>query len=134
MTGVENLFIYCLGRHNFGLGWQFQEIYPSVKLPAFPTSCNVILVLFHVTDIVCFYVKTVFMFQKTKIKQIIIIIIIIIITIISLGHLDRVYKWLLLKMTYFFQKGTLLLNYSLISLPPPKNHVVFGKCKIKCCK
>ena len=37
--------------------------------PRFRTSCNVILVLLHVTDIVCFYVKTVFMFQKTKNKQ-----------------------------------------------------------------
>ena len=30
---------------------------------------NIILVLFHVADIVCLYVKIVFMFQKTKNKQ-----------------------------------------------------------------
>ena len=36
------------------------------NFPRFRASCNVILVLFHVKDIVCFYVKTVFMFQKTK--------------------------------------------------------------------
>ena len=41
-----------------------------MSFPRFDTSCNVTLVLFHVTDIVCFYVKTVFMFQKTKNKQI----------------------------------------------------------------
>ena len=35
----------------------------------FRTSCNFILVLFHVTDIVCFYVKPVFISQNTKNKQ-----------------------------------------------------------------
>ena len=40
-----------------------------MSFPRFGTSCNVTLVLFHVTDIVCFYVKTVFMFQKTKKKN-----------------------------------------------------------------
>ena len=42
----------------------------SSSFPHFRTSCNVVLVLFHVTDVVCFYVKTLFMFQKTKNKQI----------------------------------------------------------------
>ena len=35
----------------------------------FRTSCNFILVLFHVTDIVCFYVKPVFISQNIKNKQ-----------------------------------------------------------------
>ena len=33
MTGVGNLFIYWLGRHNLGPGWQFQGIYQQRKLP-----------------------------------------------------------------------------------------------------
>ena len=33
MTGVGNLFIYWLGRHNLGPGWQFQEIYRQRKPP-----------------------------------------------------------------------------------------------------
>ena len=41
-----------------------------ISLPRFRTFCNVILVLFHVTDIVSFYVKTMFMFQKNKLKKI----------------------------------------------------------------
>ena len=41
----------------------------SLSFPRFRASCNVILVLFHVTDIVCFYVKTAFAFQKMKHKQ-----------------------------------------------------------------
>ena len=40
----------------------------SSSFPRFRTSCTVVLVLFHVTA--CFYVKTVFMFQKMKNKQI----------------------------------------------------------------
>ena len=41
----------------------------SLSFPRSRASCNVILVLFHVTDIVCFYVKTAFAFQKMKHKQ-----------------------------------------------------------------
>ena len=40
-----------------------------ISFPRFRTFCNVILVLFHVTDIVSFYVKTMFMFQKNKLKK-----------------------------------------------------------------
>ena len=41
----------------------------SLSFPRFRASCNVILVLFHVTDMVCFYVKTIFVFQKMEHKQ-----------------------------------------------------------------
>ena len=41
----------------------------SSSFPRFCALCNVILVLFNVKDFVCFYVQTVFMFQKTKNKQ-----------------------------------------------------------------
>ena len=41
----------------------------SLSFPRFRASCNVILVLFHVTDIACFYVKTIFVFQKMEHKQ-----------------------------------------------------------------
>ena len=33
MTGVKKLFIYWLGRHNLGQGWQFQKIYRPGKPP-----------------------------------------------------------------------------------------------------
>ena len=41
----------------------------SLSFPHFRASYNVILVLFHVTDIVCFYVKTIFVFQNMEHKQ-----------------------------------------------------------------
>ena len=40
-----------------------------ISFPRFRTFCNVILILVHVTDIVSFYVKTMFMFQKNKLKK-----------------------------------------------------------------
>ena len=54
----------------FGSWWKAVE--GSWSFSSIGSSCNVILILFHMTDIVCFYVKTVFMFHKTKNKQIII--------------------------------------------------------------
>ena len=47
-------------------GSRSYDVEASTSFQHFRTSCNVILVLLHVTDIVLFYVKTVFMFQKTK--------------------------------------------------------------------
>ena len=41
----------------------------SSSFPRFRASCNVILALFHVTYIVCFHVRTVFMFQKIKNRE-----------------------------------------------------------------
>ena len=41
----------------------------SSSFPRFRASCNFILVLFHLTDIVYFYVKPVFTSQKTRNKQ-----------------------------------------------------------------
>ena len=45
------------------------HIEASSSDPRFGASCNVILVLFHMADVVGFYVKNAFMFQKTKNKQ-----------------------------------------------------------------
>ena len=51
----------------YGSRWQGVEAPSSFQ--HFCASCNVVLVLFHMTDIVCFYFKAVFIFQKTKNKQ-----------------------------------------------------------------
>ena len=51
----------------FKLSYRGSHLWNS--FPRFRASCNFILVLFHVTDIVCFYVKPVFMSQKMKNKQ-----------------------------------------------------------------